>query len=115
MFKTNFNDVAKFYDTITCEDDVFLFVAKILPDVLTSPYCTKDFDSTEIKQWENGEWQYCTLVVYVKFRDSILVTSSFINGLEMNMGEDNHHLRDFANDLLTEASVFIRAKGKSEP
>ena len=98
MFVENFNNIVQFYDTIITEIGDFLITAEIIPDMVTTPY--QDFDVFEITRWENLEWEFCGLQLNLKLRGTIFEKTSLLTGIEMNIGENNHHLKEFADDLL---------------
>lgn len=118
-FKEKFKSFACIGDTIRLPLSQYVdLVATIQHDEDSSPRDYDCYSDHEISRWDNQEWGYCGIVLTAEINYLAASTASIditsIWSVELNIGDNNDHATECANDLLNDTDVNLLLESIAE-
>lgn len=95
-------------DTVTIEDGLFTFTARIEFDGDSRPTDDEGMSAEAIEAWKQDEWFYCGIALSATYNGVALPDNYLASlwGIEANFpGSDNSYLSEVVRELLPEAKA----------
>lgn len=116
-FDRKFSQYACVGDTITADvTDQMQLVATLVYDDQCQPTDFDYYEEADIERWKNDEWHFVGIVLSIQSHDGMLHTRlDSLWGNEANLGDNNDHLTDVANELIDERDIVDALRNIYEP
>jgi hypothetical protein len=104
-------------DTIKADiTDKVQLVATLVFDDQCQPTDFDCYEEADIERWKNDEWIFVGIVLSIQSHDGTIHTRlDSLWGNEANLGDNNDHLTDVANELIDERDIVDALRKIYEP